>query len=595
MSHRVRVLRVAALAVLACFSSGASALAQPQPARTPAAPSLELAVVISIDGLSWEWLSHYRPWYESGFKRLLEEGQVEANAKYRHINTETAPGHAALATGAPPRVTGVVSNRWWEERGGKMIHVSSATQPVPEGTPGAVRGALQGAGNLRVATLGDRLVEARPGARVVSLSGKDRSAAFLAGRNRGHVVYWWDQGNGRFITSAAYDTGGGAGAAGREIVERSNARAGARLPGRFGLHWSRLHVPAPLRPEPLPTPVPDLGKYQLPQQGTGFDHDLSLDERGYFASLYYSPFIDELVADLALEFLSDSKLSLGRGSAPDLLALSFSGNDTVSHAYGRESEEALDALRRLDRQLGRVLLALDRLYSKGSVVVALSADHGFPPIPEVHRREARAPAGRLLYRDLSAPATFYEPTFRDLLNRGLVGELCLDEGVRPILEGEGWSLVYDRPSLPLKTVSGPCGAAGRDATRADFDRALPRVVARLFGNEIERTLIVSQRERWPRELPAVEFVLNDYDAERSGDVFLLPRKNVLFHWDPARGSHHGSHHDYDTHVPLIFWGGPFKAALSTVDAAPYDLAPTLAALLDVKLPDAVGGSRAPGR
>jgi hypothetical protein len=552
-------------------------------------------VIVSIDGLSWEWLSHYRPWFESGLKRLLDEGQVEANARYRHLNTETAPGHASLSTGAPPRVTGVVSNRWWEERAGKMFYVSSAAQPVPEGTPGAVRGALTGPGNLRVPTLGDRLVETRPGARVVSLSGKDRSAAMLAGRNRGHVVYWYDQGSGRFVTSAAYDSKSGAGAQGAGIVERFNAGAGARLPGRFGLRWAKLHAPTPQRPEPLPTPIPDLAKYQLPQQGIGFDHDFGKDERGYFASIYYSPFIDELLADLALDFLGNAALGLGRGASPDLLALSFSGNDTVSHSYGRESEEALDALRRLDRQLGRVLEALDRSLPKGSVVLALSADHGFPPIPEVWRRETGATMGRLLYRDLSSPPTFYEPTFRNQINRGLASELCLAPEARPILESEGWTLVYDRPSLPLQTVAGRCGGAGRDVTRADLDAAVPVVVERIASAEIERVLLVSERERWPKDVSAVEFARNDFDAERSGDAFLIPRKNVLFHWDPARGSHHGTHHDYDTHVPLIFWGGPFKASLSKTDAAPYDLAPTLAALLDVKLPDAVGKSRAPAR
>jgi hypothetical protein len=239
-----------------------------------------------------------------------------------------------------------------------------------------------------------------------------------------------------------------------------------------------------------------------------------------------------------------------------------------------------------------VLDALEQL-PKGSVAVALSADHGFPPIPEVHRRETGAPAGRLVYKDLSSAPTFYEPTFRDMLNRGLAGELCLAPAARPILDGEGWSLVYDRPALPLKTVAGACGAAGSDVTSADLDKALGRVVERLFASEIERALPVSQRERWPQDVPAVEFVRNDFDAERSGDVFLIPRPNVLFHWDPARGSHHGSHHDYDTNVPLIFWGGRFKPAVSKDDATPYDLAPTLAALLEVKLPDATGRSRAP--
>ena len=51
--------------------------------------------------------------------------------------------------------------------------------------------------------------------------------------------------------------------------------------------------------------------------------------------------------------------------------------------------------------------------------------------------------------------------------------------------------------------------------------------------------------------------------------------------------------DVDTNVPLIFWGGRFKAAVSNADTTPYDLAPTLAALLGVKLPDATGRSRAP--
>src|SRR6185436_15404417 len=272
-----------------------------------------------------------------------------------------------------------------EQRDGRMLYVSSAAQPVPEGTPGALRGALQGPGNLRVPTLGDRLVAARPRARVVALSGKDRSAALLAGRDRRHVVYWFDQRSGRFVSSMAYDSDSGAGALGRELVERFNAEAGEKLKQRFGVLWRRLDAPPPQGPAPLPTPQPALEKYQLPQQGIGFDHDLSKDERGYFGSFYYSPFIDEVLADLVLRFLEDGRLGLGRGPEPDLLALSFSGNDTVSHSYGRQSEETLDALRRLDRQLGRVLTALDGL-PKDSVVLALSADHGFPPIPEVHRR-----------------------------------------------------------------------------------------------------------------------------------------------------------------------------------------------------------------
>jgi len=51
------------------------------------------------------------------------------------------------------------------------------------------------------------------GARVVSMSGKDRGAIFLAGKNPNHAVYWYDRETGRFVTSAAYQTKSGDGAA----------------------------------------------------------------------------------------------------------------------------------------------------------------------------------------------------------------------------------------------------------------------------------------------------------------------------------------------------------------------------------------------
>jgi arylsulfatase A-like enzyme len=103
-------------------------------------------------------------------------------------------------------------------------------------------------------------------------------------------------------------------------------------------------------------------------------------------------------------------------------------------------------------------------------------------------------------------------------------------------------------------------------------------------------LLASQRDRWPEDHPATEFARNGFFPGRSGDALLVPRPGVLMHWDPARGSHHGSHHDYDAHVPLVFWGTPFPAGRRDRDTTPYDLAPTLAELLGVTLPDATGRS-----
>ena len=64
------------------------------------------------------------------------------------------------------------------------------------------------------------------------------------------------------------------------------------------------------------------------------------------------------------------------------------------------------------------------------------------------------------------------------------------------------------------------------------------------------------------------------------------------HWDPARGTNHGTHHGFpDTHVPLVFWGTGVRAARVDAASTPYDLAPTLAQALGVALPDAIGRDR----
>ena len=139
----------------------------------------------------------------------------------------------------------------------------------------------------------------------------------------------------------------------------------------------------------------------------------------------------------------------------------------------------------------------------------------------------------------------------------------------------------------MRTVAGPCGAAGRTVTAADIDRVLPGAIARLHHEEFRTVLLASQRESWDPGDRDVRFALNDYDPVRSGEALLIPRRGVILYPD-ARGSTHGSQYEYDTHVPLIFWGGGVKAGVSDAERTPYDFAPTVGKLLGVTLPDAVG-------
>ncbi len=76
-------------------------------------------------------------------------------------------------------------------------------------------------------------------------------------------------------------------------------------------------------------------------------------------------------------------------------------------------------------------------------------------------------------------------------------------------------------------------------------------------------------------------------AGRSPDLLLLYTPYTL----QTSGDHagHGTPHPYDTHVPLILFGPPFRPGASGIDCSPADLAPTLARALGIPPPAGASG------
>ena len=76
-----------------------------------------------------------------------------------------------------------------------------------------------------------------------------------------------------------------------------------------------------------------------------------------------------------------------------------------------------------------------------------------------------------------------------------------------------------------------------------------------------------------------------YYEGRSGQVKFLGRP----YWLAAQTtSTHGTGHRYDTRVPLLLFGYGIRKGEYLAPSAPIDVAPTLAFLVGVTLPDAMG-------
>src|SRR5689334_7144286 len=101
----MRTCLVALLLLTACTR------ARPPETIPPRAPP-RVVVALVVDQLA-AWVAAERfPHLPSdgGFARLTREGTYYVQAEMPHAVTDTAPGHAVLFTGEPPRTSGIFGN-----------------------------------------------------------------------------------------------------------------------------------------------------------------------------------------------------------------------------------------------------------------------------------------------------------------------------------------------------------------------------------------------------------------------------------------------------------------------------------------------------
>jgi predicted AlkP superfamily pyrophosphatase or phosphodiesterase len=533
-------MRIAAVAVLV------SLLAVPVPrAQTPAqapARSPKLVVLISIDQMRGDYVDRFQHQWSKGLKRLVTDGAWFRQADYPYYNTVTCAGHASISTGTVPAVHGMVLNQWWERNNSRLVSCTDddEVQLITYGAP--VKGVGNSAKNLMTTTLADEIrLQSPVSPRVVSISLKARSAINLGGRHPDAVI-WLDEVNGEWVTSTAF--------AKAPVPYFADYIAKHPLRNEMGRTWDRSL--------PKDRYLGD-GSIERRQKTAlitkTFPHIVKGDGTeiaGAFTDAWESsPHSDAYLAGLAGAALD--ALKLGRGPAVDYLGISFSALDKVGHDFGQDSHEVQDVMVRLDVELGALLDKLDRDVGKGNYVVGLTSDHGVAPVPERVKamgydagRISTAAVGRqideVLARELGPGA------YR---TRVIYNDIYFNDGV------------YQKLTETPKAM-----AAVLDSVR-----------------KTEGVWRVYRKEELSNLDPLTRPSALSHFEGRSGDIKMLGRS----YWITSTStSTHGTGHHYDTRVPVILFGAGIKKGEYLQPSMPIDVAPTLAFLVGVTLPDATG-------
>ena len=522
----------------------AAILAMPAMAQNPfRRPKLVVGVV--VDQMRWDYLYRYQERFgDNGFKRLMREGFNCENTMLNYIPAVTAIGHTSIYTGSVPAIHGIAGNDF---------HIDGKQTYCTDDAAVATVGSNSDAGkmsphNLKVTTIGDELhLATNYRSKIISVSLKDR-ASILPGGHTADGAYWFDAETGNFITSTYYrkDLPG--------WLKKFNDRQLAKH--YLSQDWETLYPT-----ESYKNSTADNNSYENPFPGADTPTmpvatSKLMDSEG-LGLIRNTPYGNTLTIDLALAAIDGERL--GNRGETDMLAVSLSSTDYIGHQFGTYAIETEDTYLRLDRDIARLLAALDQEIGKGEYLLFLTADH------------AAAHNFKFL-TDKGIPAGGWDiGKTKAALNSHLKAEFKTDCNLVSGLLN--YQIFLDNEKIDSLGIS----KENVVAAAIDYIKRGEGVYCAVEQENAGTATLPS---------PIKDRIVNGYYPGRSGEIQIIMQPGWYgLESEATGGTDHGVWHPYDTHVPLIFFGSGINPGATFTPVEITDIAATVCALLHIQMPD----------
>ena len=533
------------LSVFSCKNSTDSSTSS-NSGETASQPKLVVGVV--VDQMRFDYLNRFKNKYTSnGFSRLINQGYSCNNHHFNFIPTYTGPGHASIFTGTTPSVHGIIGNNWYDKETNKTVYCTTDQDYTPVGA--ASEYGQVSPRNMKVTTLADqnRLFTQMKG-KTIGVSIKDRGAVFPSGHTA-NGAYWFEGSDeGKWMTSSYYmDTlpqwviDFNAPSKISNYVKTWNTLYDINLYGESG---------------------PDASDYEQGFKGKStpeFPYDLNalMELNGGFDIIKSTPFGNTMITDFALAAIEAE--NLGTDDYTDFLTVSYSSTDYIGHNFGVNSVELQDTYLRLDLELERLLNYLDTKVGAGNYTLFLTSDHGAADVPSF-LTDIHIPSGYVPKNSFASLYTNLQKKYgvSDLIKKISNNQVFLNQERITVLKLD---LEDVQKYVVNEIISYPHIKKAYTATTMQ---------TRYFKEGVEKML------------------QNGYNQKLSGDVLYTLESGVISYG--PKGTTHGSGFNYDTHVPLLFYGNGIQSGKTYERTSVTDIAPTISALLGIAFPSGSTGA-----
>ena len=517
------------------------------PQETKSQPKLVVGIV--IDQMRYDYLYRFEALYgKNGLKELMNKGSNFTFAHYNYVPTYTGPGHTSIYTGTTPYFHGIIANDWFDRKTRKSVYCTSDHTVKTVG--GNDDSGEESPRRLLSTTITDQLKLATNGkSKVIAISIKDR-ASILPGGHYPNAAYWYDPDNGSFISSTYYM---------KALPGWVKAFNGKRLVDKYMSSGWYLSYPL----EKYETNLPDEQPFErdlFSENKSSFPHLFNkLDKEKKYDLIRSTPYGNDILNDFAKAVLENE--NLGKHNYTDFLAISYSSTDYIGHEYGPNSVEVEDTYVKLDSLVADLLNALNKQVGKGNYVLFFTADHAVAESP-------------YFLKERNIPAGWFDPAImKDSLQK-FTRNTFNDPGVFEDLSNKQIFLNYKViKSLKLNLT---------DVRRAyaDYIRQTFPLISQIYTRD--------DLEKLTAYRTSPNLVLNGFNPARSGDIAFELQPSYQYS-SGGEATTHGAIYNYDTHVPLIFYGWHVPAQTVNTPVYTVDIAPTIADLLKIQEPSASMG------